>query len=224
MGAERSQGGRKNYFTAIDGKMTQRISEEDYNAEKVNDPSSVRLRKKEDGTPVYERIFDGISGYLKGYSEKDTPFGTIDANFVLEDNGEEYHVQFRKGSRPHKMVLMRFPNIDPSRKIYIGVFNGDNADKTQKVMMSFVKYDGEQGTIGSAFPRDGDHNLPDLEKIKVKGKEQWDDTKQLEYFDSVTIPEMLKRIEGSGVNVETKKPQPQPESVVAGQDDDDLFF
>jgi hypothetical protein len=231
MGAERSTAQKKNYFNAVQGKFVQRITEEQYNHERAESSSSVRMRKKKDGGIVYERIFDGISGYLKGYETRDTDFGTIEAMFILEDKGETYVVQFTKGSRPHKMVLQRFPNIDPSKKIFIGVFEGKVNDK--EVMMAYVKYDGEKSTIQSAFPKDGDHNLPQLEKIKVKGKEVWDDTKQLEYFDNVVIPDMLSRINSKSTIKRHNTPEvpdntfdnvPTESGVLVDDVDDDLPF
>jgi hypothetical protein len=55
-----------------------------------------------------------------------------------------------------------------------------DGDKRNSVM--FINQDGKG--LKHYWTKDNPGQLPNLEKIKIKGKDTWDDTKRLEYLEN----------------------------------------
>lgn len=55
-----------------------------------------------------------------------------------------------------------------------------DGDKRNSVM--FINQDGKG--LKHYWTKDNPGSLPNLEKIKIKGKDTWDDTKRLEYLEN----------------------------------------
>lgn len=222
-----SSGSSKTYYNINGGKLTVRISEEDYISLKEKG-IPVRHRKTKNGNDVYEKIFDGITGTIVGYEPKlNEKFNQMDIQLTLQDEDGEHIIQFPYDSRIHTMFMQRMPNIDPIRPILFGVFEGDKNDGS-KVTMMYVKYVGEQETIKNAFPKDGDHKLPPLRQKKKAGQVVgWDNEAQMEFFEKEVVPVFKSKIV-SGVSVSPSATPQQSDSSSKSEsideDDDDLPF
>ena len=222
MGAVNMSGGNTTYYNIIAGKLVTRLTEDEYNSLKEAGVPC-RTRTKKDGSKAYEKIFDGIVGTIVSYDQKpNEKFKTVDVQLTLEDAGERHVIQFGYDSRIHTMLLQRMPNIDPIRPIFFGVFEGSKQDGS-KVTMMYLKYDSPTGEkIENAFPKDGDHDLPDLKKRTKAGITTWDNTDQMDYFENNVIkPFKDKIISDVGNTTNTATSQPTAQNV---DESDDLPF
>lgn len=65
------------------------------------------------------------------------------------------------------------------------------------------------------FTRDTPNGLPELKKIKVKGKETWDNTERLDWFKETLIPKLNKKLEDIWGN----EPEEEEEEVEGKEQD-----
>jgi hypothetical protein len=209
MGLNNNVSGKVTYLNIIDGKLTVRLSEDDYNVLKERG-EAVRKRKKKDGSDAYERIFDSLTATLINYEDKfNEQFKSKEVILTFEDGGELFKIQFPYGSRIHSMFLERSPNINPVLPLTFGVFLGTKQDGSQVTMM-YLKQEasGSKETLKPAFPKDGSGALPPLKKIKVKGVEQYSNDDQLEFHEANTVPSLKsKLISGQPVGQNVGEPQ-----------------
>lgn len=224
-----NSGNSKTYYNISRGKLCVRISEDDYNRLKDTD-TVVRHRKTAKGNDVYEKVFDAITGTITSYTPRlNEKFKQMEIQLTLNDADGDHIIQFPYDSRIHTMLMQRMPNIDPTRPILFGVFEGDKPDGT-KVTMMYIKYEGETQTIKNAFPKDGDHKLPPLKQVKKAGQVVgWDSSAQVEFFEEHVIPAFKEKIISNDTQSATppKSEQGQQESPPvdnSGDYDDDLGF
>jgi hypothetical protein len=223
MGAVNFGGGNKTYYQITQGKLTVYIDKSKYEDLKSSSDVKVRHRVTSKGNDKYEIIYDAITGVIVGYEPAmNERLKQMEVKLTLQDGEAQHVIQFPYDSRIHTMLMQRMPNIDTSREILFGVFEGDKPDGS-KVTMMYMKYVGEKDTIKNAFPKDGDHKLPPLKQIKKAGQPAgWDSSAQQEFFEEQVIPPFKERI---GQSVPAPKPEPkQPQPVMADAEDDDLFF
>ena len=78
-----------------------------------------------------------------------------------------------------KSFLKRLPNIDFSKDVVLRGY--DILDK-EKGRIKYYLVPRQDGKIESAYTKENPNGFPDMQKIKVKGKDVWDDTDQLEFL------------------------------------------
>jgi hypothetical protein len=84
-------------------------------------------------------------------------------------------------SGPAKSFLSALPNLDLTKmtKLIPKREEKDGVART-KILLS-----QNNAGVKWAFTKDNPGEMPPMKKIKVKGKETWDDTDQLEFFEAL---------------------------------------
>lgn len=128
-------------------------------------------------------LFDSVSGVIKEIEFKDDEYqGTKFRKLLLtiEDAGEKYLVQVRTDSGYYRGLTNSIANADISQEVKLIASSklGDNG-KPQTTI--FVNQNGK--ALKWKWSKDNPGELPELEKIKVKGQMVYDNSKQLEYFE-----------------------------------------
>lgn len=127
---------------------------------------------------VHEKFFDFVTGYIKGLTvEEHKDFGkqwrirmTKDDNAVI--------ITLGYASNYAKPFLKMLPNIDLSKEVELQP--SAKVENDQKSTSLFIKQDGK--LVQYAFKNGDGSGMPDRKLIKVKGKDQWDYSDQLEFL------------------------------------------
>lgn len=177
MGLNEGQG-RSNYLSVSDGKIAKRTNEDD--------PKAVKQTNKE-GKVRYERHYKSIDGKVVGIEKKATPYG--DRLAITIKDGEDYILEMPYDSRYAGSFIKCIPNIDFSKKLTFNPWMKEVTENGQvkKRTALFLKHEGSEDNIPSAFTREAPNGMPELEQVTFKGKTEWDNTKQLAFFDQLLV-------------------------------------
>ena len=128
--------------------------------------------------PVY---FNAISGVINGVKfEKETYQGKDyeKALITLTDNGERYILQMNTESGYFRGFCNSLKSGDPKLAVRISPSSKVENDKPKTTC--FVSQNGK--ALKHAYTINNMGNLPQVEKVTFKGKDQWDGTKQIEFW------------------------------------------
>lgn len=171
------------YLSIQGGKIARRVAEPT--------ATSKSRQIESTGKVVNEELYDSLEGHLSGVSVKEGTFGKELHIFIAED--QKYDLQLMFSSGPAKSFLSALPNIDLEKPVRIipKMEVKDGVSRT-KILLS-------QGNVGVkwAFTKDNPGDMPPMKKIKVKGKETWDDSDQLDFFEKL-ITDIDNKIKSHG--------------------------
>lgn len=157
------------YLNITGGKIARRIK---------NESDTSKSRTLKDGKLIYEELYDNVSGLITGIKIKEGQYGR-QLSISLDEDGEQAVLQMPFSSGYAISFLKALPNADLKQKVTLVPKSEEKDDKTKTVL--FISQGGKG--VKWAFTKDNPNGLPPMEKIKVKGKETWDDSKQLEFFE-----------------------------------------
>lgn len=168
------------YLSIQSGKIAQRIAE----------PSSTsKSRTLESGKVIHEELYDTLEGRITGIQFKDGEYGT-QLIISLENEGDVAHLQMPLSSSPASGFLKALPNVQPNALIK---FKPKLEEKDGKRKTSLFLSQGGQG-VKWYWTKDNPGELPTMKKIKVKGKETWDDSDQIDYLKAYVTDTFLPKI------------------------------
>ncbi len=168
------------------GQFVRRVDEN--NKEAV---SRVLEKGPNAGKTVYEIFMDEITGQLIDCKIKDGEFGKsfqliID---VTIDEPEYFAIDFKFQSAG-KRLLKVLPNIDLEKDVALKCWEMDTTNtKGDPITLSGTTvYQGEvskNGKVPPAYTKEEPNGFPEMQKVKVKGKEQWDDSDQIDFLEDL---------------------------------------
>ena len=131
------------------------------------------------------QLFDSVEGVITAVDFKDDEYnGQKFRKLVLtiEDGGEKYLLQVRTDSGSFRGLTQSIANADINSavKLIPSSKTGDNG-KPQTTI--FVSQHGKALKWKWKWNKDHQGDLPPLEKVKIKGQDVYDNSKQLEYFE-----------------------------------------
>jgi len=141
-------------------------------------PKSVSRTNKV-GKEVHEEFYDSLTGYVKGISTKETEYGKFWV-INVNDGESDYTLSTNYSGGYAVSFLKAIPNADLSRMMTITPKIMVDGDKRNSVM--FINQDGKG--LKHYWTKDNPGQLPNLQKIKIKGKDTWDDSRRLEYLEN----------------------------------------
>jgi hypothetical protein len=197
------------YVTVINGKITKKV--------KQNIPGAVARVNKMNET-VYELHFDSLEGYLKNIETKEGDYGK-QWIITISDGGDDYQLQLPFSGNYGYGLLRRLPNIDLNKQLEIktGVFE-------EKPYLTV--YQGGK-KVEYYFTKEETHGLPEMKKIKVKGKDTWDDTERLLWLENYVAEEIMPKLKDKH-DLSTFPELPTPEIIESNKSnsetDDQLPF
>ena len=138
-------------------------------------------------------LFDAVDGLITGIEFQDDEYNGTKfrkLKLVLEDESQKYLVQVRTDSGYYRGLTNSIANADINQPVKLIASSklGDNG-KPQTTI--FVNQNGK--ALKWKWSKDNMGDLPQLEKVKVKGQMVYDNSKQLEYFEKFWLS--LKQIE-----------------------------
>ena len=179
MGLNNSQNQSIVFLTISNGKLVRQVKEKSEN-------SVSRVNKM--GREVHELFYDSLTGILKDIGKKESEYGSF-WKIILESDGKLYQVEFNYSGGYATSFLKALPNVDLSKPFTIAPKLTIEGDKKKSVM--FIN---QNGGVKHYFTRDNPNGLPDLSKIKVKGKDTWDDSDRMEFLEQYVQNYILPKI------------------------------
>ena len=169
MGLQTTQGSTV-YLTIQGGSIARRVTEP---------TATSKTRQLESGKVINEELYASIEGHITGISTKEGTYGK-ELHICFTDD-QKYDLQVPLSSGPAKSFLSALPNLDLSKmtKLIPKREEKDGVART-KILLS-----QNNAGVKWAFTKDNPGEMPPMKKIKVKGKETWDDTDQLEFFETL---------------------------------------
>jgi hypothetical protein len=192
------------YITIYRGKLAQRV-------QRSTQGAIQRINKN--GKEVCEKYYDRFIGQLVGINTKDSDYGR-QWIFSFKDEGEIYHLQLPYSNSFSVAFLKMLPNINLAEKMEFSPSNKLVDGKNQSSL--FIKQNGVN--IKHAFTKDNPNGLPAMEKIIVKGKEVWDDSKRLAFLEKMVVEKILpglKKITGDKDVLDVQKQETDLNKIIA---------
>lgn len=151
-----------NHLNAIEGLTTERVNK--------------------NGKVVHEQFFKSFTGRIDDIIAKDTTFGRV-WELTMKDGEEEVVISWNYSSRYTNNFFRALPNVDFSKDVTLQPWSMvDKQDATKKVIGLSLYQSGQK--VPFKWTREEPGEMPELKQTKRKGKVEWDDSDQLEFFEN----------------------------------------
>jgi hypothetical protein len=170
MGLTNSQGGSKVFLSISNGKLVRSFKEK-------TEGAVSRINKA--GREVFEMFYDSLEGTITGVGTKESDYGKF-LVVQVESNGVNYQLEMNFSSGYSASFLKTLPNVKLSDRVQITPKLTIEGDKKKSVC--FLNQNGSG--LKWAFTRENPNGMPDLVRIKVKGKDTWDDSDRMEFLEN----------------------------------------
>ena len=159
------------FLNITDGKICRRVSA----------PTATSVeRVNKLGNTVHEEFYSGWEGIITNITTKETDYGK-NWEVTLQDDDTTAVLSFGYSSGYAAAFLKTLPNVDLQKPVSLSPKLQTIGDKKKATI--FVSQNGQ--ALKWAFTKDNRNGLPDLKKIKVKGKDTWDDSDMMEFLENM---------------------------------------
>ena len=187
-GAQTKNESAVKYWSFTKGQFTRRVDDKTPGAK-----SRVLEMGPNEGKTVYELSVDQITGRLIDCKIKESQYGK-EFQFLIDvttdENAPEFYALDFRFNSSGKSLLKKLPNIDLGQDVAFICYTMDGVNKNGDPVKNYyaVPYQGEiskEGKVQPAYTRETPNGYPDLKQIKVKGKNTWDDSEQIEFLENL---------------------------------------
>jgi hypothetical protein len=168
------------YLAIVSGKIAQR---------KKEPSSTTTTRTTDEGKIIHEEIYSSVEGMITDIGFKDGDYGK-QLLVTIESDGDKAILQMPFSSGTASSFIKALPNVDLTKPVKLSPKMEEKDGKKKTVL--FVNQDGKAAKW--FWTKDNPGELPPMKKIKIKGKESWDDSDQLEYFETFIKEEILPKL------------------------------
>ena len=145
------------------------------------------------GKIVHEEFMDGLSGRITEIKTKDHPDYGKFWLITLTDGDWSGVLQIKYSSGYASAFLKMILNVDLSKDVTIVPKMTIDGDKKKASL--FIMQEGIP--LKHFYTKDNPNGLPQMKKIKVKGKETWDDTEMMEFLEKMVFTEVVPKLNGA---------------------------
>jgi hypothetical protein len=165
-----SQSSNVVFLTISNGKLCRRVDQGTENA---------ISRTTKTGKLVHELFYNAVTGHITGLGIKENEYGKF-LLVNLKDIATEtkYVLEMNFSSGYSTTFLKTLPNADIFQNIEVSPALIIDGDKKKSVI--FLKQGGY--AVKHFYTKDNPKGMPEMVKVKVKGKETWDDTDRIEWL------------------------------------------
>jgi hypothetical protein len=157
------------YITVADGNFVRRFKQ-------PTDSTVTRVNKI--GKTVYEEFYKGWKGRISRLEFKEhDEYGEF-LNVTMTDEDGDVVIQLKVSSGTCNAFMKMLPNIDLKEDVTLTPTQTIEGEKKKSGM--FANQNGV--AVKWYYTKDNPNGLPQLKKVKVKGKEQWDDSDAIEFL------------------------------------------
>jgi hypothetical protein len=164
------------YLSVADGNLVRQHKQ-------ATERTTERLTKT--GKLVFEERFKDLTAKLENITTRTNEYGT-QWQLEFSDGDATYIVSLPYSSRYSSSFLKALPNVDVSKELrFMPWAMKDKQDATKTITGVTLYQDGEK--IAPAYTKENPNGLPQMVKIKVKGKEQWDDSDMMQFLEQMAF-------------------------------------
>lgn len=159
------------FLTITDGRICRRVTS----------PTTTSVeRVNKVGNTVHEEYYQGWEGIITAITTKESEYGKNWEVTLLDDDTTAI-LSMGYSSGYAAAFLKTLPNVDLSKPVTLSPKLQTIGDKKKATI--FVNQGGN--AIKWYYTKDNRNGLPDLKKIKVKGKDTWDDSDIMEFLEKM---------------------------------------
>lgn len=184
------------FLNITEGKLARRV-------QSPNDKSVTRVTKT--GKTVHEVFYRGWKGRITNIRTRENEYGK-DWLITLTDEQGDAIIQMPYSSGYSGAFLKALPNVDLSKEIQLTPSLKVEGDK--KSVTVFINQGGQP--IKWAFTKDTPNGLPPMVKIKVKGKDTWDDSDQMAFLEKMVNEQILPKLKTQPAQAEADEDSNPP--------------
>ena len=164
------------YLSVADGNLVRQHKQ-------ANERTTERLTKT--GKLVYEEKFKDLTAQLVTLTTKTNDYGT-QWQLEFKDGEDTYMVSLPYSSRYASSFLKALPNVKLGKELRFMPWSMKDSKDASKTVTGITLYqDGVK--IAPAYTKEEPNGLPQMVKIKVKGKEQWDDSDMMQFLEQMAL-------------------------------------
>lgn len=155
----------------------------------ANDRTTERVTKT--GKLVFEERFKDLTGMITNVNTRENDYGK-QWQLTFTDGPDTYIVSMPYSSRYASSFLKALPNINIEEPLRFMPWAMKDKNDVSKTITGITCYqDGVK--IAPAFTKEEPNGLPQMIKIKVKGKEQWDDSDMTSFLEQTALKIFAKQ-------------------------------
>jgi len=173
------------YLSVSDGKIVRRFKEP---------TAQSKARTNKMGNTVHEENYDYVEGLITGIKVKDSDYGKFWC-VNIQDGSDAYILQFQYSGGNANSFLKSIPNADLRKPIRIRPAVDIDGDKKRSKL--FLVQDDK--ALRWFWTKDNPGKMPSLQKIKIKGVEQWDDSDMMEYLEAYVSEHITPKLGGGDI-------------------------
>lgn len=205
------KGSGSNFISTFEGNFVTKVPE---------GTEGAVARKNKNGITVHELHFNTFVGLVTSIVKKDSDYGFQWEIGLFADKPYVLNLPFSGGMTVS--LFTRMVNTDLSKKVLIGILNSKGTDDKMRTffwMYSNPRFEGGKWVGEKVLPfwsKENKNGLPQMVKVKIKGKDAWDDTEQMEYIENYlaehivpTLPKAPESVQ-DGPPDDEDEPQEQP--------------
>ena len=164
------------YLSVSDGNLVRQFKT-------ANDRTTERVTKT--GKLVFEERFKDLTGFITNVNTRENDYGK-QWQLTFTDGADTYIVSMPYSSRYASSFLKALPNINIEEPLRFMPWAMKDKNDVSKTITGITCYqDGVK--IAPAFTKEEPNGLPQMIKIKVKGKEQWDDSDMTSFLEQTAL-------------------------------------
>lgn len=156
----------------------------------LNPTSTSQTRVNKNGKTVHEEFYKGWKGRITGIAVREHPEYGKFWNITLTDEQGDAIIQMNYSSGYSAAFLKTLPNIDLNSDINFMPNMKVEGDKNKATV--FITQHGHP--VKWYYTKENTNGLPPLRKIKVKGKEQWDDSECMEFLEKMVMEQIVPKL------------------------------
>lgn len=210
-------GPRATYFTVADGAIIRRFKDQS------DDPQARPVTRK-DGTISYQREYKFIEGYV---TRIEIGSATVNGKHIekaqwkvhIEDGPDHYILTMHYNSAYAKRFINCAASVSNwGARIRISPWKMQKTDEktgtliADKFWLGVTLYHPPFMKDSKYAPKYTRDEYPEMEKVRLKGVDQWDDEKQMLFWEQVVTEEISPKIESATLD---RRIGGQPDAPVA---------
>ncbi len=170
------------YLNISNGKISRRILQ-------PTKTSITRITKE--GKTVHEEMYKGWEGFIEAITVREhKEFGKFWNITLKDETGEEAIVTMNYSGGYASAFLKTLPNVDLSKKVQLIPKLTVEGDKKKSTL--FVLQEGIP--LKRFYNLEEKNGLPELQKIKIKGKLTYDDSDMMAFLENMINEKILPKL------------------------------
>jgi hypothetical protein len=135
------------------------------------------------GKQVFEEFFKDLTGVITSISTRENDYGK-QWQVTFKDGEDTYIVSLGYSSRYAASFLKALPNLNLMASVRFMPWAMKDKNDPTKTITGVTLYQGDN-KIAPYYTKENPNGLPQMQKIKVKGKEQWDDSEMMAFLEEM---------------------------------------